>query len=415
MVARTDLRPTRADDSLKKLLNKVANPQTVPHGVKVAQPGEYVDFYAADGVAHRWDGDAIAEYDTRIAEGAAAVTAAQESLAETESTLAAAGARITQVEQDTTPGAIGDTAAAQINERRLIIGRDAILTGTVDVAQLNVTGDMAAQIVSAMSVATKKLVVTEDAILNNATVVQWLVTPELIADRINVNNLGAQLVTSGAIQTDTAANRGVKISNAGVSAWDSNGVQTIRLNGADNLLMGSFQTADDSIGRIRIFNQKDPVNHSQNGFITFHAIGGTKASHGVLAYTSNQLTLSVREGNADGTMKPFSAGLSVNPKGAMLQGNLFLAGQFSKGGAIAAYSLSGGTIPAGGYVSFTQPIPLTNGQTPWSAVQTASSNFANLNAVTWTINNTISGRVYNNSNFAANQVWVDILTFAIER
>lgn len=68
MVARTDLRPTRADDSLKKLLGKVANPQTVPHGVKVAQPGEYVSFYDTDGSAHRWDGDAIAEYDTRIAE-----------------------------------------------------------------------------------------------------------------------------------------------------------------------------------------------------------------------------------------------------------------------------------------------------------------------------------------------------------
>lgn len=415
MVARTDLRPTRADDSLKKLLNKVANPQTTPHGVKVAQPGEYVSFYDTTGTSHRWDGDAIAEYDKRIAEGAVAVAEAQESLAETESTLKAAGERIAQVEQDTTPTAIGDVAAAQINERRLIIGRDAILTGTVDVAQLNVTEAMSAQIVSAMSVATKKLVVTEDAILNRATVVQSLVTPELIADRINVNSLGARLVTSGAIQTDPATNRGVKISNAGVNAWDANGVQTIRLNGANNLLMGSFQTADDSIGRIRIFNQKDPVNHSQNGFITFHAIGGTTASHGVLAYTSNQLTLSVREGNADGTMKPFKTGLSVNPEGAHLQGNLFLGGQFGRGGAINAYSLSGGTVSAGGYVSFSLNVALVKGQRPWSVVQPSSSNFANLSAVTWTVDGRIEGRVYNNSNFTANNVWVDVLTFAIER
>lgn len=249
MVARTDLRPTRADDSLKKLLGKVTNPQTTPHGVKVAQPGEYVSFYAADGVAHRWDGDAIAEYDNRIAEGAAAVAEAQESLAETESTLVAAGERIAQVEQDTTPTAIGDVAAAQINERRLIIGRDAILTGTVDVAQLNVTGDMAAQIVSAMSVATKKLVVTEDAILNRATVVQSLVTPELIAEKINVRNLGAELVTSGAIQTDPATNRGVKIDSSGYKAYDSNGNLAVNLDGKDNRVVGSFATSyDDSSG-----------------------------------------------------------------------------------------------------------------------------------------------------------------------
>lgn len=411
MVARTDLRPTRADDSLKKILNKVANPQTVPHGVKVAQPGEYVSFYDTTGTSHRWDGDAIAEYDARIAEGKEAIDQAKASLSAAEGDIIEARKRIESVETSTTTEAI----ASGLNEKKLLIGRDAIFTGTIDVAQLNVTSAMSAEIVSAMSVESKKLVVTEDAILNRATVVQSLVTPELIADRINVNTLGAQLVTSGAIQTDPAANRGVKITNAGVNAWDPNGVQTIRLNGANNLLMGSFQTADDSIGRIRIFNKKDPVNHSQNGFITFHAIGGTTASHGVLAYTSNQLTLSVREGNADGTMKPFKTGLSVNPEGAHLQGNLFLGGQFGKGGAIAAYSLSGGTVSAGGYVSFSLKVALVNGQRPWSVVQPSSSNFANLSAVTWTVDGRIEGRVYNNSNFAANNVWVDVLTFAIER
>lgn len=247
MVARTDLRPTRADDSLKKLLGKVANPQTVPHGVKVAQPGEYVSFYDAGGAAHRWDGDAIAEYDTRIAEGVAAVAAAQESLAETESTLTAAGERIAQVEQDTTPTAIGDTAAAQINERHLIIGRDAIFTGTVDVAQLNVTEAMSAQIVSAMSVESKKLVVTEDAILNRATVVQSLVTPELVAQRIS-----SALITGSTIQTSSATNSGVKIDSSGYKAYDSNGNLAVNLDGKDNRVVGSFATSYDDASGVKI-------------------------------------------------------------------------------------------------------------------------------------------------------------------
>lgn len=415
MVARTDLRPTRADDSLKKLLGKVANPQTVPHGVKVAQPGEYVDFYATDGVVHRWDGDTIAEYDARIAEGAAAVTAAQESLAETESTLAAAGARITQVEQDTTPTAIGDVAAAQINERRLIIGRDAILTGTVDVAQLNVTGAMSAKIVSAMSVESKKLVVTEDAILNRATVVQSLVTPELIADKINVNNLGARLVTSGAIQTDPAANRGVKITNAGVNAWDANGVQTIRLNGSDNLLMGQLATGDSTVGRIRVFNAMHPVNRRPSGFITIQDAGGITASQGVIEYNASQLQLSIKDGTEQGYSQPFRKGIIVTRDGLVLAGNLSVNGQFSKGGAIAAYSISAGTIPAGSYVSFSQPVTLSNGQRPWPVIQPSSSNFAKLDAAAWIPNNNVEGRIYNNSNFAATNVWIDILTFGIER
>lgn len=415
MVARTDLRPTRTDDSLKKLIQGISNSKTVPHGVKVAQPGEYVSFYATDGVAHRWDGDAIAEYDTRIAEGAAAVAAVQESLAETESTLTAARERIAQVEQDTTPTAIGDVAAAQINERHLIIGRDAIFTGTVDVVQLNVTGDMAAQIVSAMSVATKKLVVTEDAILNRATVVQSLVTPELIADKIDVNTFGARLVTSGAIQTDPATNRGVKINSAGINAWDPNGIQTIRLNGSDNLLMGQLATGSSNAGRIRVFNAIHPVNQRPAGFITLQDAGGITASQGVIEYNASQLQLSIKDGTEQGYSQPFRKGVIVTRDGLVLAGNLAVNGQFSKGGAIASYSISGGSIPAGKYVSFNQPVTLSNGQRPWSVVQPASGNFANLTAVTWTDGSVVSGRVYNNSSFAATNVWIDIITFGIER
>ena len=95
---------------------------------------------------------------------------------------------------------LGTTVADQLNVRKLIRGRDAILTGTVDVAQLNVTEAMSAEIVNAMSVAAKKLVVTEDAILNRATVVQSLVTPELIANRVDSRYVLSNEIVTGQLQ-----------------------------------------------------------------------------------------------------------------------------------------------------------------------------------------------------------------------
>lgn len=179
---------------------------------------------------------------------------------------------------------LGQTVADSFTANK-VAARDIIATGTVDLAQLNVTGPMsasiinasdisarrafftegltaenatllgqtvadnlvvsdtfAARVVNAMSTNTKQLVVTDDAILNRATIVQSLVTPELITQKADIGVLAASMITSGALQTSTAANRGVKIDNAGIRAWDDTGQQTIRLNGADNLVQGTFQT-----------------------------------------------------------------------------------------------------------------------------------------------------------------------------
>lgn len=182
---------------------------------------------------------------------------------------------------------LGETVAESINITGMLRGRDAILSGTVDVGQLNVTGAMSAKIIStatlqarqgfftdgltaqdatllgttvaeklvvtdefsarvvnAMTQNTKNLVVTEDAILNRATVVQSLVTPELIAQKADIGMLATRMITTGALQTSTAANRGVKIDGAGVRAWDDTGRQTVNLNGKNNYLTGTFATAE---------------------------------------------------------------------------------------------------------------------------------------------------------------------------
>ena len=138
---------------------------------------------------------------------------------------------------------LGETVAESINITGKIRGRDAILTGTVDIGQLNVTGEMSAKIIStatlqarqgfftegltaqdaallgttvaeklvvtdafsarvvnAMTAQTKQLVVTEDAILNRATVVQSLVTPELIAQKVDARYLRADNIKTGLLE-----------------------------------------------------------------------------------------------------------------------------------------------------------------------------------------------------------------------
>lgn len=138
---------------------------------------------------------------------------------------------------------LGTTVADTLNVTGMLRGRDAILDGTLDVAQLNVTGGMAAKIilasdvnarrgfftegltaqdaallgttvaeklvvtdafsarvVNAMTAQTKQLVVTEDAILNRATVVQSLVTPELIASKVDARYLRADNIKTGLLE-----------------------------------------------------------------------------------------------------------------------------------------------------------------------------------------------------------------------
>lgn len=166
---------------------------------------------------------------------------------------------------------LGTTVADQLNVRKLLRGRDAILTGTVDVAQLNVTEAMSAEIVNAMSVAAKKLVVTEDAILNRATVVQSLVTPELITQKANVGVLAANMISTGALVAQDSTGS-VQINSGGITAQDATPsgtftrqvkltpagltggtrtTQTVRIDGVNNYMVGEFSTAPDK-QRVRI-------------------------------------------------------------------------------------------------------------------------------------------------------------------
>lgn len=167
---------------------------------------------------------------------------------------------------------LGTTVAERLNVTKLLVGRDAILTGTVDVAQLNVTEAMSAEIVRSMTTETKKLVVTEDAILNNATVITSLVTPELIADKANVQTLAARMVSAGAIVAQDSTGS-VQINPSGITVRDAapgsssytrqvqitpSGITggtrttpTVNIDGRNNWMIGEFATAPDK-QRVRI-------------------------------------------------------------------------------------------------------------------------------------------------------------------
>lgn len=310
---------------------------------------------------------------------------------------------------------LGETVAERLNVTKKLVARDAIVDGTLDVAQLNVTEGMSAQIVSAMSVESKKLVVTEDAILNRATVVQSLVTPELIAERINVNSLGARLVTSGAIQTDPSANRGVKITNAGVNAWDANGNQTIRLNGADNLLMGQLATGDRTVGRIRVFNAMHPVNQRPSGFITLQDAGGITASQGVVEYNNSTLQLSIKDGTEQGYSQPFRKGVMVTRDGLVLAGDLTLSGLFRQTESFQAQSNGPYTVNASSYIDVTIHYP-SSGNRPYILPSVSFDDAADVNLSLWNVTTTSARiRVYNSSQKTVRGLYVDAIILPLKR
>lgn len=117
---------------------------------------------------------------------------------------------------------LGKAITNDLNVRGKLRGRDAILAGTLDVKQLNVTEDMAAQIVSAMTVNTKKLVVTEAAVMQHVTAIEGIITPKITASEARIGDLlaakasiadiqGGDLTLTGHFRSGAAGKPGVII------------------------------------------------------------------------------------------------------------------------------------------------------------------------------------------------------------
>ena len=95
---------------------------------------------------------------------------------------------------------LGTAVANDLNLRGTLRGRDAILDGTLDVEQLNVTKEMVAEMGRFMSVDTKKLIVTEAAVMQHVTAIEGIITPKITASEAKMVNLIAEKASIADIQ-----------------------------------------------------------------------------------------------------------------------------------------------------------------------------------------------------------------------
>ena len=340
MVMYIDQRPTRASDTLREQMRRLRVPASTPHGIKIATAAEATLYLDSTGAARRWDGDTLASFDERLSEAGKVVAQARQTLQKAEHGLVEAESRIQAVEQQTSKDAITKKAVAGLKSlSEPWIGRDMIVPGTIDVRRLNVTEGLAAQVVRAMSTETKKLVVTEDAILARATVIEGLAASEVVAQK---------MVTSGMLQTTKEARRGVKITRDGIAAYNHLGEQTVKIDagGNENEFRGTFHTSDKSKPGISILTEAgrgtagsvDSVIEMRTG-----ADGGHTPKGVVRMNPQGALTLGVQP---DGSNSADVKGLVVLPNGDVsVQGtlrvnqNLYLRSLFEQSETFAFVSI----------------------------------------------------------------------------
>lgn len=257
MPQRQNLKP-ELKDTLRQLRNDVRSGATVPHGVKTVQPGEGLQLVPpGDGAEIFWDWETANSVEQRIQDGTALIDQTRATLAQTEQTLADAQDRIERV------------AAGEIEK----IDGHIIINGTVDLPALNVTGELSTAIVRALDVEARRGIFTEGLTAQDSTLLGTTV-----AEIINAGTVATRIMTSGLLQTTAETNRGVKIDNAGIRAWDENGSQSVQINGRSNLVKGAFRTGTTG-ARIGIDSNADSAYMDVYG-------PNSSTDHGSIIYTA---------------------------------------------------------------------------------------------------------------------------------
>lgn len=432
MVGYVDQRPTNPGDTLRHLVQQLRTPASVPHGLKVAQPGEGVTYYATNGQKYTWNGDTIAKYNERLNEATKIVEVAKQSIQNTETALADAESRIRAIEnggggggQAISDDKIAEAAIAGIKKLTSppFNGRDLIVPGTLDVRQLNVTERLAAEIVSAMSAETKKLVVTEDAVLQRATVIENIVTPELIAKKIQVEQIASQIITSGLLQTSTAHDRGVKINAEGIQAFDANGLQQVKIDamGKDNYFIGTLRTAREGRPGVKIWTT-DPEGpaDSVSSIIEMrpHEVTGSTPNGVIHMHPSGWFSFGMRnEGDRNGLIK----GLAVDNKGGVtisealrVRGNMRLNGLFTQTENFFHIPVGPFDMNGRGWGEWKIDFPYRLEQKPYVLAQAVTSY--GLIATVSDLSETGCKLFVNNGTGArATGAWVDIIVLPLRR
>ena len=307
MPQRQNLKPALAD-TLRALRNDVRSGATVPHGVKTVQPGEGLQLVPPEGGAEIfWDWETANSVEQRIQDGTALIDQTRATLAQTEQELQSAQDRI------------GRVAAGEIEK----IDGHIIINGTVDLPALNVTGELSTAIVRALDVTARRGIFTEGLTAQDSALLGTTV-----AETINAGTVATRIMTSGLLQTTTAANRGVKVDNAGIRAWDDSGRQTVNLDGKSNYITGTFATAEkeqrveiksggsiaaadfygsgQTIDHLGVWHQADLGVDTVSKMISFNQTAQHANSPGVLMYPfRGEVALAGRWARESDTLKMF--------------------------------------------------------------------------------------------------------------
>ncbi len=426
MVMYIDQRPTRASDTLREQMRRLRVPASTPHGIKIATAAEATLYLDSTGSARRWDGDTIASFDARLSEATKVVAKANETLVVAEQNLVEAERRIAAVE--TGSGMDDETVAAKAvagikkMQSPPFDGRNLIVPGTLDVKQLNVTEEFAASVVRAMSTETKKLVVTEDAILQRATVIENIVTPELVTKKVKTKDLAAEMVAGGLIQTSTEANRGIKLTNDGIIAYNATGQVTahIKATGSDHYIRGRFGTDEPTKAGVQIYTtDPQPITGHRESFVEMRPMDDSVGAHYGVMYTSTQGAIRLvllrpgqKLGEARGVTIDSNGGLNVEESLRVRQ-NMRLDGLWSMSKNMWVRSVGPYRIESGKSVEVKiswAPI----GQQPYLISQAFGDQPL---TTTMTGVNRSGGilRIYNIGRGTADVVWADVILLPFNR
>lgn len=372
MPQRQNLKPALAD-TLRSLRNDVQSGATVPHGVKTVQPGEGLQLVPPEGGAEIfWDWETANSVEQRIQDGTALIDQTRATLAQTEQELQSAQDRI------------GRVAAGEIDK----IDGHIIINGTVDLPALNVTGELSTAIVKALDVEARRGIFTEGLTAQDSTLLGITV-----AEVINAGTVATRIMTSGLLQTTTETNRGVKIDNAGIRAWDDTGSQTVQINGRTNYLVGELSTAPDrqrvrlrstgSIAAADFFGSNNTTDHLA---IWHQADAGVDTVSKIIAHSS----IAQAKGNPGMLMFPARGEFAFTGRWAQESDSLkFFRYDDSR------------SLPGGGYMDLTYKytFPFTSQYTvlmPFLSVETATGRECVVSVMKMTYS-TIKFRVVNKS------------------
>lgn len=297
---------------------------------------------------------------------------------------------------------LGTTVVEELHVTKTLRGRDAILDGTLDVAQLNVTEDLSAAVVNAMTANIKNLVVTEDAILNRVTVIEGIVTEELVANRINLQTLGGDLMQEAAL---TVAGPGgvVQLSGSGYQAWNAQNVLTVNLDGMDNLITGQLKTAATGTRAELSTRLASGSTNPEFGTSALDFFVGNEDHHGAIWYDSGaNRFLNIYAMSDLGFSAATATGLTIHRDTDSIQFN----GQIANSRAMQKGHLSGGYIGAGGFISnATVTFPTPFAVAPRVFCQAQSENATDL--VVTVRSRSRTGFVYNVKNLGTNNATGD--------